>query len=415
MSVVNDEEDIKQSDKKTHNLNYKKGYINELLKICLTAGGVSYNGLKVLDGDRETYTNSIRRLRNNGIVTIKRIGSEFVATLSDFGTTNEQYIENFIPYLGTYTRFIALKSKSLGWYKSKRHKTDAIKAFRYSEIVMLLKGTSIRTLTEDKPRLYAGEKVENNDAYFYSDSEVKELVGGTTLIDNENEDDKFLVTTRAQGFIVSQGGVYLVYHSGKEQRLAWAVAQEQQMKFRTANLIAKSFSTKLDFFEINDCIILADEDRPFVEMFLDEDLSPKRKTAFTKRVSIENGFANTYFLPYSKQGRFMTDFMSKKQWKEDMFNYFLEDDSSLKKAKVGSVADFHSGENPVLLFCIPNATRLYKFLLNAEISDKEYHIYCFDFQVDFLNEVVKGRAKIFSVSFDEFEDAVSKFQSAVTE
>ena len=171
----------------------------------------------------------------------------------------------------------------------------------------------------------------------------------------------------------------------------------------------------MDFFEINDCIILADEDRPFVEMFLDEDLSPKRKTAFTKRVSIENGFANTYFLPYSKQGRFMTDFMSKKQWKEDMFNYFLEDDSSLKKAKVGSVADFHSGENPVLLFCIPNATRLYKFLLNAEISDKEYHIYCFDFQVDFLNEVVKGRAKIFSVSFDEFEDAVSKFQSAVTE
>ena len=109
MSVVNDEEDIKQSDKKTHNLNYKKGYINEILKICLTAGGVSYNGLKVLDGDRETYTNSIRRLRNNGIVTIKRIGSEFVATLSDFGTTNEQYIEYFIPYLGTYTRFIVKK------------------------------------------------------------------------------------------------------------------------------------------------------------------------------------------------------------------------------------------------------------------------------------------------------------------
>ena len=48
--------------------NFAQGYNGEILKICMTAGGISYNGLKLMNGDRETYTNAIRKLKKENIL-----------------------------------------------------------------------------------------------------------------------------------------------------------------------------------------------------------------------------------------------------------------------------------------------------------------------------------------------------------
>ncbi len=383
--------------------NFTHGYNGEILKICMTAGGISYNGLKLMNGDRETYTNAIRKLKKENILSVKWVGRNCIATFTNFDNVQELFIDDYISYLGTYTRYISQKSKALGWYKSAKHKSESIKAFRYSDIVMLLYGTSVKTLTSDKPKLYKDEIVTDGDAYFYSDTEVKALVGGTVLIDDENKNEKFIVTSRAQGFIVSSGGVYMMYHTGGTNRMAWRTSQEQQMKFRTAKFVTKYFNGNYSLQEISDCIVYADTINPFVEIFNDETLNKKNK--YANYMSLENGYANTYFLPYSKEGQYLTDFMVHKNWKERMIDYFIEDDS-VKKAKIGSVADLNDGEHPILLFCIPNATRLYKFLLNAEIVDKEFHVYCFDFQEEFLNAVVDGKAKIFSTPFEDFIKAM---------
>lgn len=377
---------------------YAVGYKGMILKICLTAGGISYNGLQMLAGDRKTYTNAIRDFVRDGLMTIHWIGRNCVGVFLDFNNTNVLYKDSFMPYIGTYNRFCAQRAKNLGSYKSSR--SGAIKAARYSEIIMLLSGTSVNVLTEDKPALYNKETIADDAAYFYSDTEVKIMVEGDNVVKEENMNSKYVISSRAQGFILSRGGIYMLYHSGAK-RMAWRSTQEQQMQFRVASLIGKSTVGQYKSINVDDCIIYADSAEPFVEMFVD-DIEHIKSRRF-KYASLENGFKNTYYLPYTEDGQYMTDLMVHADWQDKILKYFMDGDKELHREKYYSVADLNNGENPIFVFCIPNATRLNSFLMTAEIMDEDYYIYCFDFQVEFLTRVVDGRAKIFSIPLEEFK------------
>ena len=219
-------------------------------------------------------------------------------------------------------------------------------------------------------------------------------------MDKEKPIEKYIITSRAQGFIISTGGMYMIYHTGKT-RMAWKTVQEQQMQFRAASLIGKSTAGQYGAIELNNCIIYGESDDPFVEMFTDD--TTKVKSSKFKYASLENGYKNTYFLPYTTDGQYMTDIMTHENWQADIVNYFLESDNALSLVPYYSVADLSNEENPVFVFCVPNVTRLNAFLMTAEIASEEYHIYCFDFQIEFLKRVVDGRAKIFSIPFEEFK------------
>ena len=109
----------------------------------------------------------------------------------------------------------------------------------------------------------------------------------------------------------------------------------------------------------------------------------------------------------SQIGMWYTVWWDSEQSDPTYFQHHWVKETRIEPVKFGYYAT--DDEAKILLFCIPNITRLKKFLLSAEfdVSGRDFRVYCFDFQQEFLKEVVKGRAEVYATPFEDFRKAMS--------
>ena len=375
--------------------NNSKGYRRDLMKIMLTAGSVSYRGLRLLPRERVLYVRKLKQMEREGTVRIQRLGRQSAGVLEDFDNMGDKYMDSYPEYYGNYIRYGKQRASDVGRYYSKDNQSRAVKAFRHSEIIELVAGTDIHVYPDEKPKLYSDEKIPQG-AFFYSDTEVKNVSGFKLKV---GEKDKVIIGSRAQGILISEGGDYMIYHTD-DCRLMWINSQEFQMRFCTAKVLNEKCEHRKKTQEIKECIVVGTSNKPFVDMINADD--------YGKFLNTENGYGATYVLPLEPESKALLSYMTRKNWQEDLKAYYLSD-LNANVSGTGTVCDATDDEAKILLFCIPNITRLKKFLLSAEfdVSGRDFRVYCFDFQQEFLKEVVKGRAEVYATPFEDFRKAMS--------
>ncbi len=90
--VIEKGEERRRMDKK----HYEKGYRRELLEILLSVGIIPCRTLKFLDGQQSSYTRTLKKMEEEGICELKKIGEyrkkKRVYVLRNFEKKQEGYV-----------------------------------------------------------------------------------------------------------------------------------------------------------------------------------------------------------------------------------------------------------------------------------------------------------------------------------
>lgn len=377
---------------------YQKGYRAEIMKLLLSTGAISYRGLWLLDGDIKEYQKRIRKMREEGVVTIKSVGSRKMVRLDDFENKCGEYIETYKRgYFGFYINNCIEIGQAIGRYGTE--KTRGERACRIVETAMAAYAVGIDVLWEEKEDIRKGGSVKNK-ANFYLPREIKEIASFQFRAKGVKGDEaeEQVINSRSVGGIFSPGGDYVMYHTGNKV-LKWFTPSEGQMMYCFGRV--REIHEEKERGKVDSCIILGYSNKPFERMF-----NPPKKNG-VNLVTVEKcGYKHMYQIPYSREGARLIGLMTKENWFKKMKQILLPANDKEERF-FGIDCDGTMGDIKVLLYTAPDMVRLRKFLNAAEWDGayENYHIYCFDFQQSFLESVVEGRASIMVVPFDEYLEA----------
>lgn len=383
--------------KRTRKKRYKQGYRKVMMQIMLTCGAVSYNGIHMLEGQHRMYTRKLKDMEEEGIVCIVHLGKKKAARLRDYEKRCDEYIGEYAPgYYGHYRRYGMPSASSIGKWDSDKNRSR--KAYRESEVVMMMYGADVHVLPEEKPVIREGERIPNEGAYYYGSLEIKEGCGFRLGIckDEMTEEESAVINSRMNGCMISEGGHYVLYHSG-DRVLKWKKSSEGQIAFSFATLVNSLYEGKPMDVTMKECIIFAYNDEVYRKIISPENL--KRKDM----VNTVSGYDCMYAIPYTKEGQAMVRMMGRENWKDRLKKKYL----GVTQVNVRTMACDRT-ENGIntLLFCIPDMVKLRKFVATAEWTASmegkmKYEIICYDFQYDLVKEIAGKVADIETVKFEE--------------
>lgn len=394
------EKPVKRKRRKKRNrpVDFTKGYRGELIRLLLTTGVVSYDGLHMLSGEHRLYTRKLKEMEEEGIVDIARLGKKKAARLQYFDSSYEMYIDNlWLGYYGHYKKYGAPNGYSIGRYGSSP--VAAERSYRESEIVEMMYGAEVSVLPEDKKQMQGGEKIESEEVCFYSNSEIqKGGIGDKLTLHTKNTDsEEESISSRIIGVLISPGGKYAVYHTGNKL-LTWKKSSEGQMSYFLAQVLNVCCANPSISGGVSECIIIGYSNDVFLRLMENE-----RKT----HVRIDSGYEHMYALPYTDNGRRLLSFMTQKDWKDKMKHYCLSDYSL--NSNTSTIECDGTKENKIaLVFCIPDISRLYRYISALSFVSKvstlewKYEVYCFDFQMSMVEALVDGLAEIKEIDFEGF-------------
>ena len=123
-------------------------------------------------------------------------------------------------------------------------------------------------------------------------------------------------------------------------------------------------------------------------------------------LGLNNGYKSLYAIPYDKNGLTIIQQMIKPEWREKMKKRVLPDHDHVTN-NLGIEADGIRGAEIAFLFCIPDLSRLCRFLAALAFSagqitgEMHYVIYCFDFQKELVEQLNDGLAEIRTVGLEK--------------
>ncbi len=373
--------------------NYKKGYRQELMKLLLSVGVISYDGLHLLEGEHRMYTRKLKEMEKEGVVRRCRVGKKWCATLTQFEEKSLGYIEHFPGYRGVYIRYGSSRSQDVGRYKSDKNR--AIKAYREGEVGEIMYSAGINVLASDKPRLYNGEQI-GEGAYFFSDNEIKDLQPADA---KKEKGSGSVVSTRALGLLVSPGGNYVVYHTG-ERRIKWSGVNEYSFSYSCGRVVEEYKGQRMKAPALEQSIFFYSDSQVIVDTMDESKVGESQSITID---GISNKFKQAYVLPNNEIGRDMVRIISEEDG-EDRTKVILLDGIDTKQKSKTFVSDACTDDEAILLFCLPDICKLKNFLYAASyIGNKmKFTVICFDWQEKYVAEIVGGRATVLVADYQEF-------------
>lgn len=397
---------------------YKKGYRRHIIRLLLTCGAISRKGIHMLgENVYGSYCMKLKEMEEEGIieevrVLDKREGYHKTMRLRTLKPTDEKFVEEFPSYLGHYYRYALSNAKNISFSRS-----AAIKSYRESETVLMLAPTSVRIFPDEKVAVREEKSIPLYPASFYNSLEIRE--GEDIKINTEGKEKADVISTRAMGIIISEGGIYGVYHT-EDKQIRWIKSVEGQFANAIARFVNKrcvnitekekiSVKNKTDVKnreewedipiekipKIQNALLIGKNDDIFVKTY--------QNTDGGKINLYETGYNRLFAIPYTKEGQLMIEMMTRKNWEKELKDVYLSG-MNLDTRMCNTQCDATDAEKYVLLFCIPDLVKLRKFLNDAMYSNEpeKYQIYCFDFQEEFVARVAGRYAEINYAEFDTY-------------
>lgn len=404
---------------------YRKGYRRVIMRILLTCGCLSKKGIHMLgDNTYVQYASKIKEMKEEGLIEEVRVlsqeeGYHKTLRLATIRPTDEKFMETFPSYAGHYYRYAVNNARSISFNKTK---SAAIKAYRESEVVCMLSQTSVRIYPDEKVAIREEKPIPLYPPCFYNSLEIKE--GGSFKLKIKDNDEKNeIVGSRIMGMIISEGGIYGVYHT-EDKQIKWTRSAEGQI----SNAMSKIINER--------CVNISEEEREAIRKEKEEktkvrnrteyenlpvDKIPKVENAiligsnseiFAKTLKndkpgklnlYESGYEKFYALPYIKEGQQMLQVMVQKGWIEDLKQTYLKGmDTNTKNSSVS--CDAIKDDKFILFFGIPDLIKLKKFINNAVYygEPEKFVVYCFDFQEEFIEKIADENITIWTTSFNDY-------------
>ena len=373
--------------KRKRSPSWKKGYRGEIMKLLLSIGVISKRGIPLLKGNHRMYVRKIKEMEDERIIEKHRNSGNVTDNLKEFDKRLDEYIGEFKNgYYGHYNRYCRTNADYVTKYG--KDKTQFERAVRDSESAMMVYSSGAKVIAEEKPALRLEEtKIPKGESLYYRTAEIKD----SRAVRSE---ERILAQTRCNGWLTCPGGEYLVYMIGKKL-IRWREVSETGFAGYVSTITeGKKEGGKR---EVKEGILLAYTDEPY-----------RRMLSFDKQIStnlnIENGHKVMYGITYDTIGRDMLSLMQKKNWKEMLKKTYLSDMKLNTGMKSYVACDALDGDVKVLLYCIPDLVRLKRFISAAMIEGDatRYHIYCFDYQENFIVEVAGEYCEVYTTPFYEY-------------
>lgn len=363
--------------KQVRTKHYDRGYRNIIMTLLLTAGAIPYSSIDMLPGEHRMYLRKLRIMSDEKIIELIRNNSKKIARLNkcDDSDIVELMPHSYQDYYSNYGK----KNQDKINTKDKNG-TTAERSIRSCEVIAMMFGAGIGVTCEDKPDLVSEKKIADGMRCYYTMHELRDCKDFALYIKPEDKEKEHNMTSRILGLLISAGGKYPVYHTGKNA-LLWRSTSEGQMAYYISQLVHKKCEVPNMSGSATECIIIGQSMDVFLKIFRN-----KKKGS----LSMENGYQYMYAIPYDQNGQMMLNQMTRPNWKKELNRKILIGyDTDIRD---GVLCDGLKDNITALNFCNGDITRLKRFLstLNwhSKMQETIYKIYCYDFQYDFLKAIV---------------------------
>ena len=374
---------------------YNKGYRNEIVKVLLTCGTFSYKSLELYGEKKEMCRRKLKKMEEENMLEEFNVEHKKIVRFRKFEANQFKITKELWPgYYGHYNNYGIANAEAIARTASRL--SQAEKARRESEIVVMMIKAGVKTTPEDKARINSEKCIGENETCFYSSLEIKDTGMFKLRMDKTNGQERGTINSRVIGSLIGCGGVYAVYHTGKRP-IKWAKSVEGQMAYAISVIARDQYNGNVPAGSIKECIVIGYTNEVFYKIATSENNAV---------LGLNNGYKSLYAIPYDKNGLTIIQQMIKPEWREKMKKRVLPDHDHVTN-NLGIEADGIRGAEIAFLFCIPDLSRLCRFLAALAFSagqitgEMHYVIYCFDFQKELVEQLNDGLAEIRTVGLEK--------------
>lgn len=376
--------------------NYSEGTTrHSIVNLLHVASVLTPRTYEVFDCPTVSVKWAMNKLKTDGIIEKRSNGEIFYCFyMDDYQFNKDKYFEGNIPFpnLICFEKNGTLDIKRAKYSKGKDQR-DAIRTLLNGEVIALMHYSGAHTYPDEKYKISQQGMINNNS--YYPAREIKTYTGSTV---DANPDDlpveKSSQATRITGILLSEGGNYTIYHLGKSLK-KWSANGEYKLRMYAQNMLNK-YQPQLDC-NINSTILIAHKLTLFTQIVANES-----KDIYRQYGVLNDAYSSIYAIPYNRYGRDLLRIMQKEYWQTHLMEYLM--DAPVPDTRKASVTcDYIENGIYILLFCVPDIKRLIAFRHAAiHFADKsQFQVYCFDFQREFITQVIGDYAEIMETDFYE--------------
>lgn len=239
--------------------------------------------------------------------------------------------------------------------------------------VMYLSGVS--TLVNEEKEKELGK------AAYYDSKEIKADVSYRVSPEILGEDD-MTANSRAVGCMVSMGGIYSIYNTGKELQRWSNMLSEESFNNACRNIAKERHNLTTDKRQ---AIILGHKFKPFINLVQRNERSEEGRKA---EKIIGSFYDELYYVPIGENGGKMLTLMQQDYWFDVMKEFMIPDNFEKDPLRIGRGADGITDDEVMLLFTSGNIKQLEMFEQRAIMNpNTKFTLKCFDFMEDALRSI----------------------------
>lgn len=379
--------------------NYKKGNRREIIKALYMNGSISYKSLRLFRGNTRLIQRTVQQMKQEEILSVIKKNGRKLISLKNYEGNRDKY-ESFMPkgYAEYYTEFAKKKAK-----KARTDRTQTERVLKNAECAIFMQTSGIASYLDEKiPILNPNVNLPEESSNYYNAKDIKEVESHQKGLEayqvevvQDKDGNRKILGSRMNGVLFSAGGIYVVYNINRNL-IEWERYGEVKMSEHVKRIV--KLKQKREKEPEIESILLADNMDVFERVINNEKKTWRNLTL----LNIDFAYANMYGLPLDRNGQMMIKIMQRSGWQKEMMDDFLPE---IEENTNYSVAcDGYLDGRYLLLFCIPNISKLKMFLKRAvqEEDKRKWKVYCFDFQISLLARLGKNNITISSISLEEY-------------
>ncbi len=390
--------------------NYTKGIRRELVRLLSMSGVMTYRSLNAMPWNRQMAGRMIRKMEKEGVLEVYKNPSRILFANHTWQGTGEEYEQALTKEEIRYYRenvsyyMKNLKEDRKKWYQNSE------RLLRESEINALLYAAGTKILTDEKP--CGDERIPEDMEVYYTSREIRRYwedkatrAGLKSMMSDYMEGGA--MHTRGHGLLISPGGNYAVYHTGRTL-MKWEPMGEMTFAVNMARFLNRR-TGDVQAEQIEDAIMLADVPVVYARMAVCEKKYQKR----TGLEAVSQVYRRLYVLTTSSEGRRMACMMQKKGWQTRLREAFLAHEEMRESQFCTTPCDGYDREKDVytLLFCIPDLIKLKDFATRAALEQKpeQYRVICFTHQLPIVANIVGAdTCRVLSIQYETYEERTAE-------
>lgn len=381
--------------------NYKKGYKGEILYLLYENGIIPYTALRLLEGETRLYQRAVKDMEKNEIVKIEKNNGHKYVRLNIESLLGKE-VRKSVPE--EYVEYYKKTSSDAVSRMTEKSNTSNERTERNTSTQIMMYSVNIQTGM--KAKNLAKEKIEKDDCYYYHSIGLKKLDDYKDKVekkrmkgkDGETETKK-ISNSRANGMLISPGGMYVVYNIG-QSLVEWKRFGEVKMIYYLKNLVKKRQSPDMERAEIEEAIVIASKKENYVDICTRE---YKLKEICKKVIlmNIDYAYKSMYAVPQDADGKLMLKIMIKEGWKERIYNSILNTEERREREFVQITCDGYDKSADVYkyVFCVPDLVRLKAYAIRAKMENEKerFTLYCYTWQREIVAEIIGQSANIYTI------------------